>query len=307
MRWVKGGLVFGPTGDGWMQTHAQVPTVLVLADRLRVYFAARPRPDLSLTMFVDLDRDDPTRTIALHERPILELGRPGTFDADGIMPSSVIRDGNRVLMYYSGWSRLGGAVPYNNATGLAVSTDDGSTFSRLFEGPILDRAPEEPWSATSPSVVRTPDGWHMWYSSGTDWVDVGGKLEHIYVLKAATSTDGVHWCRDSRPILPVSDAYECQTKPSVLFRDGRWHMWFCYRGSRGFREGGQTYRIGYASSVDLRTWTREDAQAGIDVSERGWDSQMICYPAVVEVGERILLFYNGNGFGAGGFGYATLA
>jgi hypothetical protein len=57
----------------------------------------------------------------------------------------------------------------------------------------------------------------------------------------------------------------------------------------------------------LRTWERDDARAGIDVSADGWDSQMICYPAVVDLGERVLLFYNGNGFGANGFGYATLA
>jgi predicted GH43/DUF377 family glycosyl hydrolase len=308
MRWIKHGHVFGPRdGHRWMKSHAQVPTVLDLGDRLRVYFSTRPRPDLSLTTFVDLDRDDPSRTIMVHEHPVLELGRPGTFDADGIMPSAVVRDGDRVLMYYSGWSRLGGLAPYNNATGLAVSTDGGATFSRLFEGPILDRAPEEPWSATSPAVIRTPDGWHMWYSSGTNWIDVAGKLEHVYVLKAATSTDGVRWVRENRQLLPLSQPDESQTKPTVLLVDGLWHMWFCYRGNRGFRESGETYRIGYATSRDLRTWERDDARAGINVSAGGWDSQMICYPAAIDLGEQILLFYNGNAFGAEGFGYATLS
>jgi hypothetical protein len=33
---------------------------------------------------------------------------------------------------------------------------------------------------------------------------------------------------------------------------------------------------------------------------------MVAYPAVVEAGGRTLMFYNGNGFGAGGFGYAVL-
>lgn len=306
MRWLKRGFAFGPPGDGWMKSHAQVPTILVLKDRLRVYFAARPRPDLSLTTFVDLDRNDPSRTLALHDRPILECGRPGTFDADGVMPSAVVRDGERVLLYYSGWSRLAGSAPYNNATGVAVSFDDGATFSRLFEGPILDRTPEEPWSATSPAVVRTADGWCMWYSSGTNWIDVGGKLEHVYVLKAARSADGLQWERENRQIVSGTNADESQTRPAVLFHDGRWHMWFCYRGSRGFREAGETYRIGYASSTDLRTWERDDERAGIDVSPTGWDSQMIAYPAVVDLGERILLFYNGNAFGAEGFGYATL-
>lgn len=307
MRWRKHGLAFRPEGQyGWMNTHAQVPTALVLPDRLRIYFASRPRRDLSLPTFVDLDRNDPHRILGLNASPILELGRPGTFDADGVMPSCVIGDGERVLMYYSGWSRLAGKAPYNNATGLAVSKDGGTTFTRCFEGPVLDRTPEEPWSATSPAVLKHEGIWHVWYSSGTDWIDVAGKLEHVYVLKHALSTDGIHWVRDNQPIFGVAGPDESQTRPTVAYFGDRWHMWFAFRGSVEFRGAGETYRIGYAWSADLTRWNRDDAAAGITVSEQGWDSQMICYPELAQVDGNMLLLYNGNGFGEGGFGYATL-
>ena len=307
MRWIKRGLVFEPSGQcGWINTHAQVPTVLVLADRFRVYFAARPKQDLSLTTYVDLDREDPQHLIALRCEPILERGRPGTFDADGVMPASAVRDKDRVLLYYSGWSRLGGDAPYNNATGVAVSYDDGATFQRLFEGPILDRAPEEPWSATSPAVLRDGDRWHMWYSSGTDWIRVDGKLEHVYVIKHAVSSDGLRWQRNNRQVLPTARTNESQTRPAVARLDGAWHMWFSYRGSVGFRGAGETYRIGHARSDDLEHWSRSDDEAGIEPSPNGWDSQMLCYPEIVCAGDRVLMFYNGNGFGENGFGYAVL-
>jgi hypothetical protein len=308
LHWRKQGLIFSPSGEfGWMNSHAQVPTVLPLADRLRIFFATRPKPGLTLPAFVDVDRHDPRRIIALNPEPLLPTGEPGTFDADGVMPSCVVRDGNDVLMYYSGWSRLGGAAPYNNATGLAISRDDGLTFSRVFAGPILDRAPEEPWSATSPAVVRTAkDNWRMWYSSGTGWVDIDGKLEHVYVLKSSVSRDGTHWARDGRPIVPTHGDHEAQTRPTLINIDSHWHMWFSFRGSIGFRSSGQTYRIGYATSRDLASWQRDDEQSGITVSDDGWDSQMLCYPDVVKVGERVMLFYNGNGFGESGFGFATL-
>jgi hypothetical protein len=84
-------------------------------------------------------------------------------------------------------------------------------------------------------------------------------------------------------------------------------MWFCYRGSHNFRDGEDAYRIGYAQSKDLQHWRREDDTVGIDISETGWDSKMIAYPAVVTVKGRTLMFYNGNGFGVDGFGYAILA
>jgi hypothetical protein len=83
-------------------------------------------------------------------------------------------------------------------------------------------------------------------------------------------------------------------------------MWFCYRGSRDFRDGEDAYRIGYAHSTDMQKWCRQDDTVGIDVSESGWDSKMIAYPAVVTAKGRTLMFYNGNGFGVDGFGYATL-
>ncbi len=307
MNWRKEGLIFAPSGEfGWMNSHAQVPTVLVLPDRLRVFFATRPKPGLTLPAFVDLDRGDPHRVVAVLSEPVLQTGQPGTFDADGVMPSSLVRDGALVYMYYSGWSRLAGAAPYNNATGLAVSRDDGVTFTRVYEGPILDRAPEEPWSATSPAVLRTPRDWRMWYSSGTAWICVDDKLEHVYVLKSAVSNDGKHWTRDHRAILPALVEHEAQTRPTLIKLGTDWHMWFSFRGSAGFRTAGETYRIGYARSRNLDDWERDDARAGISVSSEGWDALMLCYPDVVEVDGRVLMFYNGNGFGETGFGFAVL-
>jgi predicted GH43/DUF377 family glycosyl hydrolase len=83
-------------------------------------------------------------------------------------------------------------------------------------------------------------------------------------------------------------------------------MWFCYRGTQDFRDGSDSYRIGYAWSNDLTGWRREDENAGIDRSAEGWDSKMIAYPCVVQLDNRVLMFYSGNYFGRDGFGYAEL-
>lgn len=307
MAWKKLGCIFEPHGEfGFLNSHAQVPTALVMPDRIRVYFATRPQAGLSLPTFIDLDANDVTKVLSIHDRPILDVGAPGTFDADGVMPSCVVRTGDRVMLYYSGWSRLGGVAPYNNATGLAVSEDGGTTFRRLFQGPILDRTPDEPWSATSPTVIWDGTLWHMWYSSGSGWVNVDDKLEHEYQLKHATSVDGVRWQRDALPVIQSYNPHESQTRPAIL-RDGSgWRLWFSFRGSVAFRSTGQTYRLGHARSTDLTTWIRCDDQAGIDISPTGWDSQMLCYPDVVTVRGDTILFYNGNGFGATGFGAAIL-
>ena len=84
-------------------------------------------------------------------------------------------------------------------------------------------------------------------------------------------------------------------------------MWYSYRGGSEYRTNlSQSYRIGYAESLDGLKWTRKDEQVGIDVSKSGWDSEMICYPFVLDINDRRYMFYNGNGFGKSGLGYAML-
>jgi predicted GH43/DUF377 family glycosyl hydrolase len=258
-----------------------------------------------LTTFVDLDIDDPTRIVRLNPHPLLEPGKPGTFDEHGIMPSAAIRDGNKIFLYYSGWSRSA-SVPYINSTGLAISEDGGETFTKISEGPILSRSLHDPYSATSPTVFRTGSDWHMWYCSGTGWLNIDDKNEHVYDIRYAHSSDGINWTPSPEPAICQSTAHEAITRPAVLKIAERYHMWFCYRGSRDFRDGEAAYRIGYAHSDDMKRWSRDDPEAGIDPSEHGWDSKMIAYPAVVVANGRTLMFYNGNGFGVEGFGYATL-
>ena len=289
-----------------MNSHAQLPTPLVCDDYIRVYFASRPERNLSLTTFVDLDRDNPARILRLNADPILELGRPGTFDEHGIMPSCAIRDGRKVLLYYSGWSR-GVSVPYTNSTGLAVSEDDGNTFTKIGDGPVLARSAHDPTSATSPVVLKSDGAWHMWYCSGTAWLEIAGKYEQTYDIKYARSQDGAAWEPSAAPAIPQRTEHEALTRPYVVKERHGYTMWFCYRGSHDYRDGEDAYRIGYATSPALPQWHREDDAVGIDLSVTGWDSRMMAYPAVVTVNGRTLMFYNGNSFGVDGFGYAAMA
>jgi predicted GH43/DUF377 family glycosyl hydrolase len=146
----------------------------------------------------------------------------------------------------------------------------------------------------------------MWYCSGTNWHQINGKFEHTYDIKYASSANGHDWVQHNQVAIRQHNEYEAITKPTVIFLNGLYHMWYCYRGSFGFREGGDTYRVGYAVSRDLINWERKDEESGITVSREGWDDQMIAYPAVAQIGDTFYLFYNGNSFGKDGFGYAKL-
>ena len=67
------------------------------------------------------------------------------------------------------------------------------------------------------------------------------------------------------------------------------------------------YRLGYAESGDGLSWERKDDAVGIDVSDTGWDSEMIAYASIYRHENDTYLFYNGNNCGATGFGLAQLA
>jgi hypothetical protein len=310
-RWRRMGRIFSPDGrQAWMQSHAQNPAALVLDDRIRVYFNCRAAKGadgntVAQATFVDLDRRDPGRVLAVNPRPVLPLGALGTFDQFGVMIGNVLAVGDEVWAYYVGWSRCQG-VPYNHAIGLAISRDGGATFTRFAQGPIIARSPGEPFIQNSPFVAIIEGLFHMWYSSGTSWVDHGQGPESVYVLMHATSRDGIRWERDAVPCVPARVEHECQTNPCVLKVGQRFHLWFCYRHGLDFRNPSRGYRIGHAWSDDREVWHRDDAAGELLPSAEGWDSEMVCYPCVIELDGRTLMFYSGNYFGRDGFGYALL-
>ena len=303
--WVKKGILFSPNGQGGViNSHAQIMAPIILEDKLRIYFSSRPKPGKTLPFFVDFDINN-FNLLHINTDPILKLGNPGTFDEHGIMPSCVIKNNNDIFLYYSGWQQSIG-VPYNNYTGLAISDDNGNTFKKYSEAPVLDRNDLELYSATSPYVLKQNGLWHTWYSSGTGWHKVEGKFEHTYDLKYAYSRDGKNWHQEGKIGIKSHNEYEALCKPAIIKLEDTFFMWFSYRGSKGFRDGSESYRIGLAYSDDLVNWKRDDKLAGIKTSDNGWDSKMIAYPSIIKINGDYYMFYNGNSFGKDGFGYAVL-
>jgi len=126
----------------------------------------------------------------------------------------------------------------------------------------------------------------------------------------ATSTDGINWEKyGGRQIIEdVLGDDECQALPTILHHNGIYHMYFCYRYATDFRTNPKRgYRLGYAYSNDMVMWKRDDAIKGIDLGiNEEWDSEMMCYPHLFELNNKVFMLYNGNNFGENGFGLAEL-
>jgi predicted GH43/DUF377 family glycosyl hydrolase len=312
--WNKLGRVFVPQkvqDRSWLKEFAQGPATLIFDDFVRVYFSCRPSADergqyVSYSAYVDLDRKNLFNVIRVADEPILPLGDLGTFDEFGTYPVSVIRHGDRVFAYYGGWTRCE-SVPFNVAIGMAASTDGGRSFTRLGPGPVLSYTPDEPFVLSGPKIRRFDDVLVLFYIAGRKWKMVDGRAEPVYKIRMARSEDGIHWKKLNKDLIPSRiEEDEAQASPDVFYCNGKYHMFFCYRYSSHYRGKEKGYRIGYAASDDLLQWTRDDARAGIDVSDEGWDSEMISYPHVFELDGNIYMAYLGNQVGREGFGLARL-
>lgn len=312
--WDKKGKIFNPdTISEYIQKYAQVPTPIELFDKVRIYFTTRPDKTtgeqfVSYISFIEVEKNDFSKILYVNKSPVLQLGSSGEFDEFGTMPGSVlfIPERNEYWLYYTGWTRMQ-SVPFNTAIGLAISTDNGYTFKRFGKGPIIGDIYNEPYIHNGPRVIRINEfSWLMWYHGGIKWLNNNGKMESVYVIMYATSKDGITWKRTGEQIIPSVVPDECQgTSPPIKFHD-TYHLFFSYHPGINFRNKENGYRIGYAFSKDNLSWHRDDSMVGIDLSKEGWDSEMMCYPYVFKMKDKIYMLYCGNYFGRDGFGYAEL-
>ena len=304
--WQKKGLIYNVNGIfEWNKSHAQVPVVDLLEDRMRVYYATRDLLGKSNISYIEIEKDNPKKIIYNHTSILLKLGKKGTFDDSGIMPSSIVNVGSKKYLYYIGWT-TGNSVPFQNAVGLAISEDGGKEFNKFSEGPIITINHKEPYFSGTAFVMFEDDIFKMWYLSCIKWEVFDGKYEPIYNIKYAESIDGIDWNQTGQVAIELKEDEGGLVSAAVIKEEGKYKMWFGKRKKSDYRLNREnTYRIGYSESLNGIDWVRKDIEAGIDISENGWDSDMISYPFVIKVNEVLIMFYNGNAFGKSGFGYAV--
>ena len=298
MKWNKLGRIFATDNNHpWMLSHAANPVAEHLNDDVvRLYFSCRDAQSRSHIGYADVDLKPPFNVLRIAEEPLLSPGELGTFDDSGVSLSCIKQINGRKHLYYLAWN-LGVTVPWRNSIGLAIYDPLTQTFERYSKAPLLDRSDGDPYSISYPFVLEDEGVYRMWYGSNLRWGKDQQDMAHV--IKYAKSDDALHWSRQGIIALDFKDETEyAMSRPCVLKESGMYRMWYSYRG--------QSYRIGYAESADGINWTRKDQDAGIDVSETGWDSEMIEYPYVFDHRGLRYLLYNGNGYGKTGIGLAVL-
>lgn len=314
MRWKKLGQIFefynSPFKNKFV-SHSQSPQVIAFENFIRIYFSTRKRENsgkfLSHVQYIDYDLNS-NKIIDCSDHEVISLGNLGCFDEHGIFPFSPVPVKDKIYAYTNGWTRRV-SVDVDSAIGIVISSDGGESYERLNDGPVVTSSLHEPFLVGDAFVRKFNDKFYMFYIFGERWIQEteGDTPERVYKIAYAISDDGINWQKMNRKI--IGDRIgenECQALPTVILRNDRYHMYFCYRYATDFRTNkSRGYRIGYAYSDNLIDWVRDDENSGIALSETGWDSDMLCYPHVFEYEDNIYLLYNGNEFGKHGFGLAV--
>ncbi len=212
---------------------------------------------------VHLASTDGAEWESVGERPVLTsddvpFAKPGADVSTGFIRA----DGTWVLVFET----VNHLPPWELGVATAPGPDGPWTVA---PEPILTAGPEGEWDAGGlawPSVVPTPEGWAMYYSTY-------GTNRRATVIGRATSTDGVSWTKDPEPVLVPELEWEGTglDRPRVVpVVDG---FLMLYAGT-------DLTDRGIATSSDGRGWTRDGELPAITkesfpVTGRAWDAALV--------------------------------
>jgi predicted GH43/DUF377 family glycosyl hydrolase/DNA-binding MarR family transcriptional regulator len=149
--------------------------------------------------------------------PVMDLGSDGSWDAGGVYPGTVLKEGDQYKMWYTGYDF------YNLRVGLALS-DDGVNWTRHISNPILTLGAASDWDGLHVchfSVVNVSGVYRGWF---------GGNDGFNWNIGAAYSSDGINWTKDIRnPVLTwQGTGWESHDNmdPRVIYNGTGYRMWF---------------------------------------------------------------------------------
>ena len=302
-KWEDKGLVYVPPFDGsWKDNSALTPTPIIIKENeIRVYCGFRDTEGVSRIGYVDLEGNNPKNIIRISGKPVLEVGEPGMFDDNGIILGDVISVKKKILMYYVGF-QLVNNVKFLAYSGLAISEDNGETFSRFSPTPIMDRSDEAIYIRAIHSVLFENGVYKIWYSTGSVWKKIGNKNYPCYDINYIETIDGLSFSmKGIKCILNNKSNKEYRIgRPRVYRLEDVYIMNFTYGTTDGL------YQVGQAISIDGINWNRNDNSFNLRPGNSDWSSRHLCYPSRIKTINNEFIFFNGNDMGINGFGFAEL-
>jgi len=210
-----------------------------------------------------------------HKSPVLELETPRrSIVTPTILRDSrgqALREAGRLRMWFTSATLGGGGPPHAIQQAFSV---DGVQWT--------DVSPIQISKAYCPTVVKTADGYKLWYTEP-------GK--YPWVIRHATSADGKAWTIAEQPVLTISQPWEhdLQIYPCVLQINGVFLMWYASYLEQNHESTG----IGFAASADGITWHKHPQNPVLRPDPaRSWESHYVSSHSVMQLDDgRFRIWY----------------
>lgn len=300
----------GPAGSG-ESTRCMNPWVLRTGDQYRLYYSGGDSKGMQRICMATANVDSPNKWT--RKGPLFDVGKAGAFDARWcVLPHVIQVSDDQWHLYYTANSGRGSGLSSFPGIGLAVSSD-GETWKRHSDKSVLTATGHagdpDAIGMAGGSVIRVENNgkseWRFYYT-GCPTIGKPLQLNQQKTICLAVSDDGINWERRGALLYrdPHRDYENIGVAGPVVHRTegGLFRMWYSAIGTRwGY------YSICYAESDDGIHW-RRGAKSGDNLQLAphgdGWEKQMVEYPSVIREGDRLRLFYCGNGYGRTGIGTA---
>ena len=302
MKWLDLGCIYEVSNlDSYAISHAMIPTPIQISEHvLRVYYSGRDAYGIGRPRYVDFDTQSEFKILKESSSIVLDIGRPGTFDDNGVVTCDVLEMPNGDFhMYYAGFE-LSTKIRYRIFSGLAISKDKGEHFFRYSETPILDRSHSEPFFRGGPFVKEVQDGYEMFYVGGGDWIQLENSVKPVYTIKKIFSKDAINW-HDPIDILQSRDNSEHGFgRPYEFEWKDRKFLYFSVRDSHH-----ETYKLSYAE-INKDQIIRKDLEFELHRNGSIVDNRELMYASFFEANGDLFMLYNTREFGIEGIFLAKL-
>ncbi|MFZ5917678.1 MAG: hypothetical protein ACOYZ7_12135 [Chloroflexota bacterium] len=278
-------------GDAWDNAVVSEAKVIFDGQVYHLWYAARQRlqtPSGTTRSPMLVGHAVSTDGLSWTRQPdesILSPGPAGSPEANFVYPPYVLLDGQQFRMWYSAHDFEEWSINYATST-------DGVAWERFAGNPLMRAAHDGRWDEnfiSEPSVLWNGTHFEMWYNGGSDRTST---LRVGY----AWSEDGLvwhkwqpdEWLLDVGPLGAWDDFSVARVH--VLYDGERYQMF--YEGHDG--NANMSWRLGYASSEDGTSWTKDAANPILDMGAPGdFDSHTVSEPYVIFDGQTYWLYYSG--------------
>jgi predicted GH43/DUF377 family glycosyl hydrolase len=225
--------------------------------------------------------------------PILDFGKPGEDDSKSASYGVTYLDGKQWHMFYLGTPNV--TAPPNRIPAFPYLTMKAKGSSPT--GPWIKQKEVVPFrtksdtyysiTASPGQVIKNGEEYIQFFSATTK-KESNESVQRTLGI-ARTQNLNRSWTIDSKPMLPIEE----QIENSTLFYEKSNQTWFLFTNHIGIEDDIEfTDAIWVYWSKDLNHWNPKNKAIVLDGENCNWSKKCIGLPSVVQVGNRLALFYD---------------